>query len=338
MKNEGKIFFYSALLITLIVNAAKLLALQSDGIIARYWQFNTWEYSFQFLYNFAYCLILFHLNLDKRSPLNGMLKDRKWMKLLLCNVVFVFAAIVIGSKAHTAGFGAAPVPRLIARGYLARFLLSGAMVAVIIRLVLLTRESRQKDLVNSQLNSAYLAARLKVLQEQLDPHFLFNTLSSLSGIVRENPQLAQHYILHLSKVYRHTLVKPGNELALVSEELSHLASYAKLVEMRLETAFELHINVSSAVLTARLLHISIQPLVENAIKHNRATPEHPLMVEIFDQQGSLIIRNNIQAVIGAPGGTGVGLANLNERFRLKAGREIEIRRTENWFIVKLPLL
>lgn len=232
-ENERKIYLYSAFLITLMVNSAKLMALNSDGIIARYWQFNIGEYGYQFLYNMAFCLLLLYLNLSQGKFLSVFRENKQYWRLYIFNVLVLVAAIILGSMIHSLLFGTPQLTGGRIRGYFVRFLLSSIMIAVVIRLILLMRESRNKDLINEQLNSAYLKAQLQLLQEQLNPHFLFNTLSSLSAIVRENPNLAQNYILHLSKIFRYTLVRSGNNLVSLEKELEHLKSYIQLVKMRL---------------------------------------------------------------------------------------------------------
>jgi len=337
-KKERKIYFYSAFLITLVVNSAKLMALNSDGIIARYWQFDIVEYAFQFLYNMFFCLLLFYLNLSDGKFLNVLRKNNQYLKLYLFNGLLIVAAIILGSMLHSLLFGTHPFPGGRIRGYFARFLLSSIMIAIVIRLILLMRESRNKDLINEQLNSAYLQAQLQLLREQLNPHFLFNTLSSLSAITRENPDLAQNYILHLSKIFRYTLVSPDNNLVILGQELEHLKSYIELVKMRLENTFQIHINITEAIINKQILHLSLQPLVENAVKHNSATLSNPLTVEIFEKDKWLIIQNNLQPTIGEAENTGLGLINLNERYRLQTHHEIEIHQTAEYFIVKIPLL
>ncbi|ASE61603.1 Probable sensor-like histidine kinase YehU [Chryseobacterium gleum] len=337
-ENERKIYLYSAFLITLMVNSAKLMALNSDGIIARYWQFNIGEYGYQFLYNMAFCLLLLYLNLSQGKFLSVFRENKQYWRLYIFNVLVLVAAIILGSMIHSLLFGTPQLTGGRIRGYFVRFLLSSIMIAVVIRLILLMRESRNKDLINEQLNSAYLKAQLQLLQEQLNPHFLFNTLSSLSAIVRENPNLAQNYILHLSKIFRYTLVRSGNNLVSLEKELEHLKSYIQLVKMRLENAFQIHINISEDCINKQILHLSLQPLVENAVKHNKATLSHPLTVEIYEEDKWLIIRNNLQPSISETEGTGLGLTNLNERYKLQLHKEIEIFQTKEYFIVKLPFL
>ncbi|PZU80585.1 MAG: histidine kinase [Chryseobacterium sp.] len=338
IKNERKIYFYSAFLITLMVNSAKLMALNSDGIIVRYWQFNIGEYGYQFLYNMAFCLLLLYLNLSQGKFLSIFRENKQYWRLYTFNILVLVAAIILGSMVHSLLFGTPQLTGGRIRGYFARFLLSSIMIAVVIRLILLMRESRNKDLINEQLNSAYLKAQLQLLQEQLNPHFLFNTLSSLSAIVRENPNLAQNYILHLSKIFRYTLARSGNNMVSLEKELEHLKSYIQLVKMRLENAFQIHINISEDCINKQILHLSLQPLVENAVKHNKATLSNPLTVEIYEEDKWLIIRNNLQPSISEAEGTGLGLTNLNERYKLQFHKEIEIFQTKEYFIVKLPLL
>lgn len=338
IRNERKIYLYSSLLIALVANSAKLMALNADGIIARYWQFNAWEYGFQFLYNMLFCLVLLHLNLARDRFFSVYRQNKQWPKLYGYNALLVITAITLGSLIHSALFDIVYFQKIIVRGYFARFSLSTIMVVVVIRLILLIRESRHKDLINEQLHAAYLQAQLKLLQEQLNPHFLFNTLSSLSAIVRENPQKAQAYIVHLSKVFRYTLIHSGNDMVTVDIELQHLESYTQLLTMRLGNTFQIRTNVSPDILQKRIPHLSLQPLVENAVKHNSSTTSRLLTVDIYDKEGWLVVQNNLQPAISEIEGTGLGLANLNERFKLQTHREIEIHQTGEYFIVQLPLL
>lgn len=116
-----------------------------------------------------------------------------------------------------------------------------------------------------------------------------------------------------------------------------LRSFAQLITLRLEDAFKLDINVDSARLNNELPHLSLQPLLENAVKHNAATITKPLTVSIYMEGDLLVISNNLQEVSSPENSNGIGLANLNERFRIMTGREIEIIKTAGRFIVKLPL-
>lgn len=336
-KNERKVCWYGALLTTLVANSAKLLALRENGIIARYWQFDLPEYVFQFVFNFIFCGILLYLNVAEGKFLDGYRQDRKWWKYWLGNFIIVVSFIFVGTLIHRLTFGVPEIPGAIGRGYIARLSISGVLVAIIVRLVLLMREGRKKDMLNAHLKAENIQAQLGLLQKQLNPHFLFNSFSSLSAIVRENPNLAQKYIVHLSRVFRNAIIHPSTKLVSVAHELETLKSYEQLILMRLENAFQLHIEVSPDVMNAQLPHLSLQPLLENASKHNAASVECPLRVTIRNTGEWLTVSNAIQPVLHPEPGTGTGLANVNERFRLLTGREIEIERANGQFIVRLPL-
>lgn len=199
------------------------------------------------------------------------------------------------------------------------------------------REGRQKSRENEQLKSAYLEAELELLKGQLNPHFLFNSLSSLSAIIRENPELAQHYVSQLSKVFRYSLQRSGANLVALGNELDMVRSYGELLTMRFEKAFQLEININGPWLKAKIPHLSLQLLLENAAKHNIATLKKPLKVQLFINGGYITFRNNLQEVSVPENSTGIGLANLNERYKILMNREIEIIKTDEYFIVKLPL-
>jgi len=314
------------------------MALRENGIIARYWQFNFYEYSFQFLYNLLFCVFLSYINLKESTWLSVYRQNRQWGRYYFYNAAVLIAGAVLGGAIHYKLFAEGHLPGIIAKGYIARFILSAILVAVIIRLVLLMREGRKKDTLNEQLKRVYLEAQLEALRSNLNPHLFFNSLSSLSGIVREDPRLAQEYIFHMSNVFRHALIHSGTSLVSVEQEINNIRSYEQLIVLRLEKGFQLNIKVKPSLLHCRIPHLSLQPLLENATKHNIVTMEKPLTVHIYDEDGWLNVSNNLQPIDTPETSTGIGLVNLNERFRLLLHREIEISATNDRFLVKLPLI
>ena len=182
-----------------------------------------------------------------------------------------------------------------------------------------------------------MVAELELLKEQMNPHFFFNSLSSLSGVIREDPEMAQKYLRELSNVFRYAITQSKANLVTVEAELTMLRSFAQLINLRLEGAFKLDIQVHEPYLFYQLPHLSLQPLLENAVKHNAATIMKPLNVVIDIQQEHLVVSNNIWQIPQPESSNGVGLANLNERFKIMMQQEIEIIKTDELFIVKLPL-
>jgi two-component system LytT family sensor kinase len=337
-KTEQRICLYSGLFIGLVMNSPKLLALRENSIVGRYWHFNLFELLVQISINIGFCYLIFYANLRKG----------KWLSICLENghiLSYLFLNLLIGITYYFAGgifqrhlFSMSQLKGVYWSGYFGRFALSALFSGIIIKLILLLREGVAKDQENIQLKTAYLEAELQLLKEQVNPHFLFNSLSSLSGVVRENPEKAQGFISHLSRILRYALVHSNNQMVAVGDELSIVKSYEQLLKMRFEEAFILCIDIPPEYLEKQLPHLSLQPLVENAAKHNVATNAKPLKVNIFIEGGKLVVSNNYQETTINENSTGTGLNNLNSRYRILAHKEIDIEKNKESFIVKLPLI
>jgi len=336
-KNERRISRYSSLLIALMMNTGKLLALRENSVVARYWHFNAVELIFQMLFNLAFSCLLFSLNLQDGKGFSVYRGQKRYFLYFLFNGLLLVAAIVIGTVLQRALFNGNRIPGGIAIGYIGRLGLSSLLIAIIIKLLFLMRDSKSKEVENEQLKNAYMMAELELLKEQINPHFLFNSLSSLSVVIREDPVMAQRYVRDLSDVFRYTISRSKVNLVTVKEEITMLRSFAQLIHMRLEKAFVLTIDIPEHVYSYRLPHLSLQPLLENAVKHNSATLIKPLNVRITYEPDGLVISNNLQEIQVPELSNGIGLANLNERFKIMMQKELEISRSETVFTIKLPL-
>ncbi|MCO5947916.1 sensor histidine kinase [Mucilaginibacter flavidus] len=336
-KTEKRICWYSSLLIALLVSSPRLLALRENGIVAHYWRFNLAELILQVALNLYFCYLLFHLNLHRSNTFFNYRSQKRYIIALFLNLVLVLTCCIFAGAIQHRLFLSHQLPQIYWSGYISRYFLSGMLAAIIIKIVLLLRESKQKDSENDQLKTAYLEAELELLKEQLNPHFLFNSLSTLSGVVREDPVKAQHFINHLSKIFRYALTQSGGQMATIEEELKMVRSYEQLLIMRFEDAFKLNINVDAKFLGEKIPHLSLQPLVENAAKHNSVTLSSPLAVQIFIEDSMLVIRNNLQVLANPESSTGIGLVNLASRYRILMQQELIIEKTTENFIIKLPL-
>ncbi len=333
-KTEKQICLYSSALLALLLNAGKLLALRDNGILAQYWRFNTAEFIFQVLVNFAFCYLIFYLNL-KNQWLSSLRGQNKYLPYIGINVLVGLLFMFFFGGMQRRVFRIDDFRKIYWAGYMARFGLTALLTGILIKIILLLRESKRHIRENEHLKNAYTIAELELLKEQLNPHFLFNSLSSLSGVVREDPALAQQYIKHLSKVFRYSLDKPANNLVTVADELQMINSFAQLLKMRLEDSFSLTVAISEDYLNFQLPHLSLQPLLENAAKHNSATTANPLRVNIYIDGDEIAVSNNLQPVTAES--SGIGLANLNERFKILINKEINIIKSPVTFTVKLPL-
>ncbi|MCV6629030.1 MAG: 2TM domain-containing protein [Flavobacteriaceae bacterium] len=182
------------------------------------------------------------------------------------------------------------------------------------------------------------SAQFDALKNQLDPHFLFNSLNVLTSLIEEDTGAAQDFTTALSKVYRYVLEQKNKELVSVDEELDFARTYVQLLKMRFEDSIQFHLPEQSSDSEAKVVPLSLQLLLENAVKHNIVTAKKPLHIYIEEADGYLTIKNNLQRKQTISDRKGVGLANIVQRYDLLTDRTVKIVETEQEFVVKLPML
>lgn len=176
------------------------------------------------------------------------------------------------------------------------------------------------------------------LKNQVNPHFLFNTLTSLDGLIRSNAPLASDFVQHLSKVYRYVLQHKENEIVSIEEELNFMEHYISLLSIRYKSALNICVKVSQEGREKGIVMVTLQMLIDNAIKHNVLQTSTPLTIEIFDKDGYLHVRNNKQLKKQIEHSTRQGLAQLQQLYGYLTEKEVIIREPANYFEVNLPLL
>ncbi|UFH52383.1 sensor histidine kinase [Spirosoma sp. KNUC1025] len=191
---------------------------------------------------------------------------------------------------------------------------------------------------NEQLKRNKLQHQLDTLKSQINPHFLFNSLNSLSMLIYENPQQAETFVDELSSVYRYLLRTNEQELTTLGRELQFIKSYYQLLKTRYGEGIELRVTVEDWQLDYKLPALTLQLLVENAVKHNVILPSRPLIIEILTQDSMLVVQNNLQRKNTAVLSNKVGLNNIAAKYRLLAQRDIVIEEKNGLFVIKLPLL
>jgi two-component system, LytTR family, sensor kinase len=181
-----------------------------------------------------------------------------------------------------------------------------------------------------------MEARYEALRAQINPHFLFNSLNGLVNVVENNKQ-AVDYIHNLSDLLRYMLKSNEKELVLLRDEMAVLDNYIKLQQLRFRNTLKVDIDVSESHFHYAVPPLSLQMLVENAIKHNVITQSKPLHIEIGTEKDTIFVKNNLQKkeVIGS---TGQGLKNISGRYRLFSAKPVRIEETNGYFRVTLPLL
>lgn len=181
-------------------------------------------------------------------------------------------------------------------------------------------------------------AQLQNLKNQVNPHFLFNNLSVLTSLVYKDQDKAAEFINQLSKVYRYLLDSHEKELVLLETELEFIHSYLFLLQIRFDKNLQFDIQVNSESLKLHLPPMALQILVENVIKHNEVSDEHPLNISIRGMSDRLEVRNKLQRRSHIENTSGTGLRNIRERYRFFTQREVKVYEKPNEFIVELPLL
>ena len=195
---------------------------------------------------------------------------------------------------------------------------------------------RQADLDRERLERAHVASQYEALRNQVNPHFLFNSLNVLTELVHQDADLAEKFINQLSKVYRYVLENRENELVSLEEEVRFIKSYLFLHEIRHADALQVDWKISNTALL--LPPMALQLLVENALKHNILLPNKPLHLLIEQQQDRLIVQNNLQPKTTKEAGTGTGLEHLHKRYQYLTDKPVTIDQTSDFYRVSLPLL
>lgn len=189
-----------------------------------------------------------------------------------------------------------------------------------------------------QAKQAQIQSELAGLRNQVNPHFLFNSMNTLMNIVTEDQQLAVSFLKKLSKVYRYVLENREEQIIPLSKELDFIHSYVFLQKERFKGSLEVDIKIPEPHLTQRIIPLSLQILFENAIKHNIISRKKPLLIEVFIANGKLVVRNNLQRKEQVMDSTKVGLENIKTRYRFFTEEVVDIKEEEQYFSVSIPLL
>ncbi|WP_162618557.1 sensor histidine kinase [Pedobacter yulinensis] len=200
-------------------------------------------------------------------------------------------------------------------------------------------EQRRILLENEHLKREHLNAVHESLKQQVDPHFLFNSLNTLQSLVKQNSPQSVAFIGELSSVYRYMLLRRDKKYVTVGEELDFLRSYLYLLKIRFGEAFQMQVNVNDEHLRTLIPPHTLQLLAENTVKHNKFSMKYPLYIRIFSTEKFLVVQNNFSEKARGPAETsGVGLKNISRRYALLFNKEIAIHKSAEFFQVSLPLI
>lgn len=215
----------------------------------------------------------------------------------------------------------------------------GSVLFFAVLLVVAQRRWRREYDLRRRTEQESAQLQLQQLLEQIDPHFLFNSLNSLYALIRCNPDEAREFTLTLARVYRRVLERRKQVLATLDEEIDFTRQYFSLQKIRFGESLMLSIEVDPALGRRRIPSMSLQTLVENAVKHNRISDRNPLRIEIRTEGEWLVIENNLTPRDdGDAESLGVGLERIRSVYRFHTDREPVIESCDGLFRCRLPLL
>ena len=200
------------------------------------------------------------------------------------------------------------------------------------------KHASKREIIEHKIIAGTASAKFESLKNQIDPHFLFNSLNVLSSLIEENPDNAQRFTTSLSKVYRYVLEQKDKELVSVEEELAFAKTYMNLLKMRFENSLFYELPTIAIPAEAKVVPLSLQLLLENTVKHNVVSEQRPLHIRIFIEGDYLVVENDFQKKEVLQERQGVGLQNIINRYGIITNRKVRIEQTEKVFAVKIPVL
>jgi sensor histidine kinase YesM len=192
---------------------------------------------------------------------------------------------------------------------------------------IIKQESLQRKAIELQLDT---------LKNQVNPHFLFNSLNILTSLVYKDPDKAASFIHQLSDIYRYVLENKDNDMVEWETEKVFVENYLKLQQMRFVNT--LKVDIETIENNFLIIPLSVQMLLENAIKHNIITSDEPLSIHIFVRDGYLIVQNNLQRKSVLEKAGNIGLENIKQRYEILSRRKVEVSDNDGFFTVKLPII
>jgi sensor histidine kinase YesM len=306
--------------------------------------FSHWQIKLSFLYNIMIAFLIWHgnryLHFSLRTYFDWINKPVQKIAILILSITFytipVSVLLLVGWYKI---FSKQPVNWNVITQSSLIILVAVVFITHVYETAFLVKESENEMIRNEQLERAKAEAELEALKNQIDPHFIFNSLNTLSYLIEDKPVKAKLFNDNLADVYRYILQNKARDLVLLREEMDFLQSYFVLLRIRFENAVQMKIQIPENVLDQYLIPpISLQILAENAIKHNEFSDDDPLLFEIEMKNEELIIYNRVRKKTLRKASSKIGLQNLQNRYRLVTNKEIVIKEEDKDFTVNLPIL
>ncbi len=215
--------------------------------------------------------------------------------------------------------------------------LIGAALALIFSANGYLQAWRKAELKSEQLKTEMLTYKYEALRNQINPHFLFNSFNVLSDLIYDDQKQAVKFVQQMSGLFRYVLDSRDKELVPLKDEMAFIESYIFLLKTRFEDKIEISNQIKAAD-DDLVVPMSLQLLIENAVKHNEASTARPLKIELFIRDGYIAVKNNPQVKNRGDSSKGIGMKNILQQYKFFTEAPIEVQHTDQFFVVKLPLL
>ncbi len=333
--------FKVAVLVSLIVNIILIMGIMYDdftnlisvvkGNIVSYVLFFLLQFAFNLLLFFLLFLYCFRLARRKQNSRYTAFKAIAGV-IVIC---LVLSPLLTQCQLYIFDWGDGKGMAAFTLFNLIKDLIAGVVIILLTEIIHQGYKREQASLINQQLTVENIKVKYEALKNQLDPHFLFNSLNTLNGLIGVDEDKAHEYVDNLSCVFRYTL--HSKNIVRLEEEMEFTDAYISLLQIRFGENFKVDYDINDKYRDYFIMPVSIQLLIENAVKHNVIHNKSPLVVKIATSaRGYVVVSNHInpkpQKGIG-----GVGLVNLTERYKILFGKDIEIRNTGGIFSVEIPL-
>jgi len=337
-KISGFLIFIIALAVTILMTLPRVLSLfeivNSQGGEYANVSYGDIILRFSYLLGISYFILQFNSNWWYQIKISISLFLEIVITFLI-HIIFLYGFVKFFLFIYKLSIGLNPNESetgYVYFGYLIVFIIL-IFIAKILRYQVFREEDKfEKEILKQQGIQSELAA----LKSQINPHFLFNSLNSLSSLVRENKE-AKIFVTKLSFLYRYILQSGEKDLVSLKEELKFLESYTHLIKTRYRDNFSINIDIPNELYDKELPVLTLQLLVENTVKHNEISVNKPLIVTVFTEKDYLIVENKINPRLSIVDNSGQGLSNIDKRCFLLKNKHILIETANNKFVVKIPL-
>lgn len=340
--NTEKIILLAALAIALFMMLPRIaiVAYSKGNPDSRINEVSWWDPAIKFLYSFLIAWIFLWLNVHRFNILNRLkiLHTHRFSHRLLINIVLL---IMIRLLFKLLGI---PEAREVMPAKASAFLFNISLIIEVsfcifaAEIYVLLIRNQEEKLNNEKLLKANAEANFEVLKNQVNPHFLFNSLNTINAMIDNDTKAAKRFVANMSHVYRYVLNSTGKQVITLAEEMDFTTAYINMLLERHSGSLLIETDIPGHFYTFLLPPVSAQVLIENAVKHNIVSVHHPLAITIKAENDRLIVANRINGKKQIPGATGTGLYNLNQRYLHLCDMEIDITKKDGIFSVSIPLL